>query len=332
MARTWRQGFATAVSATLALTGACSDHGPPTSITPPPTDSSVRWTLVSSPTTQRLSSVKMTGITTGFAVGDSGTYLYYGGGTAWGTVNVGPTQHQKNFYGIEANGSGPVWLVGDSGTLLYAPTTYGGWSQQTTNALITLFSISRASGTSELFAVGAGGVMMRSLDGGSTWTSQLSPTADSLFFVGGLADTNFFAAGQAGTGAHFNGTTWNSDFTGVGVDLRSGAAVGTTMTPLTDVWFVGDSGMILHSPTGASGTWSVQPSATTQNLFGITADSATRAFAVGAAGTILHWDGTTWRLMVTPTRTTLRAIARGFSAPVDYWIVGDEGTILHGTR
>ena len=332
MIRTRLAFFAMVLSSALVMVEACSNHGASTGPLPTPTDSSVHWTLVSSPIARRLSSVKMTGITTGFAVGDSGTYLYYGGGTTWGTVNVGPTQHFKNFYGVEGTGSGPVWLVGDSGTILYAPTTFGGWSQQTSNVLVTLFSISRVSGTSELFAVGAGGVVIHSLDGGSSWTSQLSPTSESFFFAGGLADTNFFAAGQAGTGAQFNGTTWSSDVTGVSVNLRSGAAAGTTMTPLTDVWLVGDGGTILHSTSGASGTWSTQPSGTTQNLLGITADSATRAFAVGTAGTILHWDGTAWRVMVTPTRANLRAIAQGFSAPVDYWVVGDGGTILHGTR
>ena len=332
MIRAWQLFFAMVPVSALVMVEACSDHGNPTTSTPPPADSSVHWTLVSSPTTQRLSSVRMTGITTGFAVGDSGTYLFYGGGTAWGTVNVGPTQHYKNFYGVEAIGSGPVWLVGDSGTILSAPTTFGGWSQQTGNVLVTLFSINRVGGTSELFAVGAGGVIIHSLDGGSTWTSQLSPTPDSLFFVGGLADTKFFAAGQAGTGAHFNGTTWSSDLTGVSVDLHSGASVGTGISPLTDVWLVGDGGTILHSTSGASGTWSAQPSGTTRNLFGITADSATRAFAVGSAGTILHWDGSRWNAMATPTTANLRAIAQGFSAAVDYWVVGDNGTILHGTH
>jgi photosystem II stability/assembly factor-like uncharacterized protein len=101
--------------------------------------------------------------------------------------------------------------------------------------------------------------------------------------------------------------------------------------PLTDVWLVGDAGINLHSTTGASGTWSVQLSGTTQDLFGVTADSATRAFAVGAAGTILHWDGSTWRLIATSTGANLRAVAQGFSAPLDLWVVGDGGTILRGT-
>lgn len=330
MTHTRQQILALALFGALALVDGCSNQSTPTSALPTPTDSSVRWTLARGPTSQRLSAVKMTGITTGFAVGDSGTYLYYGGGTAWGTVNLYPWR-AKNFYGVEAEGGGPVWIVGDSGTMLHAPTTYGGWSQQTDNVLVTLYSISRV-GTSELFAVGADGVIIHSLDGGNTWASQLSQTSHSLFYTGGLVDTNFVAAGEAGVGARFNGTTWHSDALGVTVALRGGAAVGSTAGPLTDVWLVGDSGTILHSTSGASGSWSVQPSGTTQALYGVTADSATRAYAVGAAGTILHWDGSAWRVMVTPTRANLRAIAQGFSGPVDLWVVGDGGTILHGTR
>jgi len=294
-------------------------------------DSSVHWTLVSSPTTQRLSSVKMTGVTTGVALGDSGTYLIYGGGTAWAPVNFGPTQHQKNFYAIEADAGGSVWLAGDSGTIVYAPTYGGGFAQQTSNVLVTLSSIGRVDGTSEMFAVGADGVIIHTLDGvgfGGIWSGQVSTTANSLFFIGGPADTNLLAAGQAGTAAHFNGTSWSPDTLGVSVDIRSGAFVGN---PPTDVWLVGASGTILHSSSGASETWSHQSSGTTEDLFAITADSATRAFAVGSAGTILHWDGLSWRAMASPTSANLRAIAHGYSASVDYWVVGECGTILHGT-
>ncbi|MGE5760355.1 MAG: hypothetical protein ACM37V_08380 [Gemmatimonadota bacterium] len=294
-------------------------------------DSSVRWTLVSSPTMQRLSSIKMTGVTTGVALGDRGTYLVYGGGTVWSPVNFGPTQRAKNFYGIEADASGSVWLAGDSGTIVYAPSYGGGFAQQASNVLVTLASISRVEGTSEMFAAGAGGVIIHTLDGvgfSGTWSGQASQTTHSLFFIGGPADTNMLAVGEAGSAVRFNGTAWSPDTLGVSVNIRSGAFVGN---PSTDTWLVGDRGTILHSVSGVSGTWSVQPSGTTEDLFGITADSATRAFAVGSGGTILHWDGATWRAMVSPTFENLRAIAHGYSASVDYWVVGDCGTILHGT-
>jgi hypothetical protein len=272
--------------------------------------------------------------TTGFAVGDSGTVLVYGGGTVWAPINVGPPPLSTSFYGVEANASGAWWVAGDNGTVIYGATRTGGFQHQSTNALVTLYSIRAVAGTAELFAVGDGGVIIHTANGASfntTWSAQLSPTANALYFTGGPANTSFFAAGHAGVAAYFDGASWSSDAVGTSVNLRSGASVGTPMTPVTDVWLVGDGGTILHSTTGASGTWSAQSSGTTQNLFGIIADSATRAFAVGSMGTILHWDGTKWKAMATPTTANLRAIARGFSAPVDYWVVGECGTLLHGT-
>ncbi len=337
MAHVWKQLSMMALFTVLILIEACSDQGPTASCrpgTPAVTrgaDSSVRWTLVSGPTMQRLSSVKMTGVTTGVALGDSGTYLIYGGGTVWAPVNFGPTQRAKNFYGIEADASGSVWLAGDSGTIVYAPSYGGGFAQQTSNVLVTLAAISRVDGTSEMFAAGAGGVIIHTLDGvgfGGTWSGEVSPTAHTLFFIGGPADTNMLAAGEAGSAARFNGTSWSPDTLGVSVDIRSGAFVGN---PSSDVWLVGNRGTILHSVNDASGTWSVQPSGTTEDLFAVTADSATRAFAVGSGGTILHWNGAEWREMPSPTSANLRAIAHGYAGSVDYWVVGDCGTILHGT-
>lgn len=322
----------------LSVIGACSDQGPKIAGCRPGTpsgagavDSSVRWTLVTSPTRQRLSGVTLAGVTTGAAVGDSGTYLVYGGGSVWSPLTLVPWSN-KNFYGVQETDSGSVWIAGDSGLIIFAPTRLGGWSQQTTTVLVTLFSVSRIGSTFELFGAGTDRVIVHILDGfgnfAGPWSSQLSPVGDTLFFIGGASDTAVLATGEGGAAARFNGAGWSADTLGVSADIRSGAFVGG---PLTDVWLVGDRGTILHSTSGTSGTWSVQPSGTTEDLFGVTADSATRAFAVGSGGTILHWDGSAWREMVSPTSANLRAIAHGYGGSVDYWVVGDCGTILHGT-
>ena len=322
----------------LVLLQGCSDQGP-TSTTcrsgaPRPVaaaDSSVHWTLVSSPTKQRLSGVTLAGPTTGAAVGDSGTYLIFGGGSVWSPLNLAPW-NTKDFYSVQETDSGAVWIAADSGLIIFAPTRLGGWSQQTTTVLVTLFSVSRIASSFEMFAAGTDRVIVHILDGfgnfAGPWSSQLSPVGDTLFFIGGPSDSAVLAVGQGGAAARFNGTTWAPDTIGVSVDIRSATFVGN---PLTDVWLVGDHGTILHSPTALSSSWSAQPSGTAENLFGVTADSATRAFAVGSGGTILHWDGSVWRQMVSPTSAALRSIAHGYAGSVDYWAVGDCGTILHGT-
>ena len=322
----------------LALAQACSDQGPTNAScrvgsarTGTATDSSVRWTIVSSPTRQGLSGLALAGPSTGAAVGDSGTYLIYGGGSVWSPLDLVPWKN-KDFHSVQETDSGSVWIAGDSGLIIFAPLRTGGWSQQTTTVLVTLFAVSRVANTSELFAAGTDRVIVHILDGlgnfAGPWSSQLSPVGDTLFFVGGPSDSAMLAVGQGGAAARFNGTAWSPDTLGVNVDVHSGAFVGS---PLTDAWLVGDHGTILHSPTAASSTWSVEPSGTTEDLFAVTADSATRAFAVGSNGTILHWDGSTWHEMVSPTFANLRAIAHGFGGSVDYWAVGDCGTILHGT-
>lgn len=289
-------------------------------------DTSIHWNLVTGPTRQRLSAVKITGITTGVAVGDSGTYLIYGGGSSWTTENVGPTQYYKNFYGVEATAAGEVWIVGDSGTILHAPTLLGGWSQEASNVGVTLFSIFRIG--TDLFAVGDGGVIIHS-SGGGTWVALTSPTADSLLAVAGLSDSLMVATGASGIGAEYDGTAWTKDQTGATTDLRALAVAGDSV--IRGAWAVGDGGLILHSTSGATGTWTAQASGTVQSLFGVDVDSVGNAVTVGGAGTVLHSKGAAWTAMTSPTRADLRAIARGRAAPGEYWAVGSCGTILHGT-
>jgi hypothetical protein len=50
-------------------------------------------------------------------------------------------------------------------------------------------------------------------------------------------------------------------------------------------------------------------------------------WAVGAVGTVLHYNGSFWKLAPSPTRSALRAVV-GRSAS-DIWAAGDDGVILH---
>ena len=326
------RSFAFALFPALVWGAACSNSESPrfddcsvsrAAVTGP--DTSIHWSLVSAPTNQRLSAVKITGITTGVAVGDSGTYLIYGGGTSWTTENVGPTQHVKNFYGVEATPAGEVWIVGDSGLVLHAPTLLGGWSQETSNVSVTLFAIWRVG--TDLYAVGDGGVVIHST-GGGTWTALASPTSDSLLAASGLSDSIVVAVGAGGIGALYNGTSWTSDQTGVSKDLRSIAVIGDSQ--VHNAWAVGDGGLILHSTSAGTGTWTAQTSGTVQSLFGIAVDSTGNPVTVGAAGTILHANGGAWYTMSGPTHADLRAVASGRAAAGEYWAVGSCGAILHG--
>lgn len=321
---------AIAVCTALALTASCSDDQSSACAAATAnnsgTDTTIHWTRVTSPVGSRLNAVRITGLTTGVAVGDSGAYLIYGGGTSWTYENVGPSQQTKNFYGVESSAAGEVWIVGDDGTILHAPTLLGGWSQQTSTVSVTLFGIRRVG--SELFAVGDGGIIIHSPDG-NTWSAIASSTAESLFAVAGLNDSTWLATGRVGAGVRYNGSSWSTDATGSGSDLRGLAVVGDSV--VRGAWIVGDAGSILHSATGATGTWSGEASGTMQTLFGIVADTAGNRIAVGAQGTMLRWNGSAWVGMRAPTRADIRAVDRGFNASGEYWAAGACGVLLHGT-
>lgn len=76
--------------------------------------------------------------------------------------------------------------------------------------------------------------------------------------------------------------------------------------------------------------WERFPSPTANNLYGLTIVSPTNGWAVGDGGTILHWDGTSWQLVSSPTANLLACVTMTpGEAERDGWIGGDLGTLLH---
>jgi hypothetical protein len=73
--------------------------------------------------------------------------------------------------------------------------------------------------------------------------------------------------------------------------------------------------------------WSAMTSGTTNELDAIWGSSASDVFAVGDAGTILHYNGSAWSAMSSGTNENLFRIWG--SSTFDVFIVGRNGTILH---
>ena len=101
---------------------------------------------------------------------------------------------------------------------------------------------------------------------------------------------------------------------------------------LLDIW--GSSGSNVFA-VGANGTilhyngsaWSLMTSGTTQALSGIWGSSGNDVFAVGTGGTILHYNGSAWSLMTSGTTQYLNRIWGNSGS--DVFAVGGGGTILH---
>lgn len=163
----------------------------------------------------------------------------------------------------------------------------------------SLFGVS--SHGDKVWACGYWGTLLRSTDGGKTWTQSDTPTAETLFATSFADDSNGWAVGANGT-------------------LMRSTDGGVTWTKQTAT-----------VPDEMGGTRPLDTS-----LFGIAATSPTTAIAVGDLGVVLRTrDGTTWE------KVTLDATAYGddnvlerilnavvFTSPTDGWITGEFATLL----
>jgi photosystem II stability/assembly factor-like uncharacterized protein/lipoprotein-anchoring transpeptidase ErfK/SrfK len=172
------------------------------------------------------------------------------------------------------------------------------------------------------WAVGAGGVIVASTDGGATWAAQASGVTQDLKAVAFADATHGWAVGSGGVilATADGGATWAPQTSGTTADLGGVAAADTT-----HAWAVGAGGVILATTDGA--TWKPQTSGTTADLSGVAAADTTHAWAVGAGGAIVATaDGSAWTAQTSGTTQTLRAVTA--SDATHAVAVGAAGTIL----
>jgi hypothetical protein len=236
--------------------------------------------------------------------------------------------------GLGGAGPGRVWAVGDGAAVIERaadrwelPHWVDGFPARAM----------WAGGPDDLVLVGDA-VTVRRWDGSAwrdvpTGLSQIGLTdvwgasADALFAVGRFT----YAEGPA-IAMSFNGTRWTTVPVPSLPDilLRSvhGDGAGTVMA-------VGDRGVILRRNSAAGFTTLVAPAPVPEppdppppDLHAVWVYSATVAFAVGTADTILRWDGSAWTPMASPT-TDVDLFAVWGAAPDDVFAAGRYATLLH---
>jgi photosystem II stability/assembly factor-like uncharacterized protein len=156
-------------------------------------------------------------------------------------------------------------------------------------------------------AVGSGGTILRTTDGGVTWELQDSGTSLDLIGVF-LVDENVgTAVGASGTILRTDdgGDTWTPQYA-------------DTLAPLFGVSFVnassgiavGDEGTILSTSDGGD-TWLPQYSGTTRHLQSISFTGPTTTIAVGDSGTVVRTTdgGDNWELEQGGTMVNLYGLA-----------------------
>lgn len=270
------------------------------------------WNMMTSGTTNDLSSVWGTAGTDIYAVGNSGTIRHFDGSN-WKPLGGGITNDLKGVWGVD---SGNVFVVGNAGTILrYNGSTWSLMSSGTTNDLNSIWGVDNGN----VYAVGNAGTILRY--NGSTWSSMSSGTTNDLNSIWGASGSKIFAAGNQGTILLFNGSTWSSMNSGTTNDLQS-----VWGAPNTDAFTAGESGTILRY---SGSTWQSMSSFTTSDLRAIWGTTGDDIFAVGNSGTVAHYDGFKWNSMNRDTLIDLYTLWGTSSS--DVFTAGKSGTILRYT-
>ncbi len=198
----------------------------------------------------------------------------------------------------------------------------GGWQAGASGTTADLSALA-ASG-SHLWAVGAGGTIVTTLNSGSSWAAESSGSNQDLHGVAFADALHGWAVGAGGTilATSDGGATWVAQSSGTTSTLYGVACSGTQ-----SVWAVGDGGIILASANGGL-TWTPQTSGTAQTLRGVAFADATHGWAVGDGGTILATvtGGTSWASQASGTANGLAAVA--FADTSHGAAVGAAGTVL----
>jgi hypothetical protein len=175
---------------------------------------------------------------------------------------------------------------------------------------------------------------------GTSWSVVASPKLPNgadLQTATAVSSTDVWAAGDINVSEegvlieHWDGTSWSvvssPAFNG------KGPIYGISADASNDVWAVG--GVTSLHFNGSS--WSAVTGVSTVNMGSVTALSPTNVWAVGIGpgatknsfprGTIVHWDGTSWKIVSSPWPNTRVSGGLGSVAAVsanDIWATGSD--------
>lgn len=291
-----------------------------------------QWYKQKSNTTEWLLGLDFIDVKNGWAVGTKGTILKTDdGGINWfkQPIDTSYTISDVDFINPDLG-----WICGYDGGGFIMNTTNGGlsWARQDSgNFLYSIHFITSTDG----WAVGIDGIILKTTDGGSTWLPQTVPDVSliytSVFFIDEL---NGWISGQI-PGVVLKttdgGLSWLPQTSGI---IEDEAINSVIFINNHTGWIAGynmpDSigvGVIKKTTDGGS-TWIDQISGTEQYLLSISFKDSSNGRVVGGNGTILKTtnSGSTWSVEVSGTTKDLNKI---IVKPLNKgWIVGEQGTIL----
>lgn len=253
----------------------------------------------------------------------------FGTGVHWDGRSWTPV---AGLLGSSVSGSGPddVWAGADDGIRHFDGSA---WTQvpQFIGAFVQDLVV---AGRNDVWAeVSSNGITDIEHFDGQSWTVSFEV---NLVGVGGVALTTIGASGpgdvwvggtrfdptnQRGYLAHFDGTGWTVAPEAPEPIQRVESA------PAFGVLAVGQQGGFVQLDATPTLGFTDERGGPSQNLTGVWGSSPADMWAVGRAGSVLHFDGTAVAAMSSGVTEDLVDVWG--TAPDDVWIVGDAGTALH---
>ncbi|HKX02136.1 MAG TPA: hypothetical protein VJX71_06530 [Methylomirabilota bacterium] len=263
----------------------------------------------------------------------SGSFSGPGGTSGQWTVSAGGGTTVSVYCGTYGGSGSGTWnmvldasnrLTGVVNTAKGARLMQGSYSPGSNPNVSVTFSGGSANGNIDPSTGDGSGSWSANGGQGGSWTGSTAlcsppPASAKLFGDRAIDPNNVLAVGEAGTILFYDGTSWT---------FRASGTTNTLYAPGPDGFEVGAAGTILqYNPTTDS--WSPQTSGTTNALYGVarTPPGGT-IVVVGAAGTILHYDGTNWIPQSSGTTATLYSVAKVPLVAANF-AVGAGGTILY---
>ncbi len=186
-----------------------------------------------------------------------------------------------------------------------------------------LYSVSSGDG-STVIAVGKNGIIIRSTNSGSSWSSSIVTPYDlrSAYSIGNTS----WVAGNSGTVCKStdNGISWSAQTITGNKDLRSIFFI----NPNTG-WICGVDGVVYKTVNGGN-NWALQSTGTTNSLNCVKFTDNLSGLACGTNGIVLKTfnGGDDWYIVSTPTNNELLSIEKKVNTLI---AVGVNSTVLKST-
>jgi len=179
--------------------------------------------------------------------------------------------------------------------------------------------------TSSAVVVGANFFLARW--NGARWNIDAPPagtrTNRTLNGVWASDPANVWAIGQFSTIVRWDGVRWNVTSDSIRPIAFPSDNYNAVWGTGGSTWIVGDASIVRCTTPTVCAT---VPQPGGGALYGVWGTSTANVYAVGAAGRILHFDGSSWTSMNSPTRARVSRISG--SGANDVWAAGDT-VVLH---